>query len=96
MSGSVTFAPFSKRVVTREDETLLDAARTAGVPLANSCGAVGVCARCVVRVIDGADNLTPMTAIEARVTRDRKCAADERLACQAIVTGECTVTTTYW
>jgi ferredoxin len=92
----VTFAPIGKQASARADETLLDVARRAGVPVANSCGAVGVCARCVVRVLDGAAALSPMTTIEARVTRDRKCAPDERLACQAIVGGDCTVTTTYW
>jgi ferredoxin len=84
------------RAAAREDETVLDAARRAGAPLGNSCGAVGVCARCVIRIVDGADHLGPKTTIETRVTRERNCRDDERLACQAIVLGDCTVTTTYW
>jgi 2Fe-2S ferredoxin len=84
------------RAAAREDETVLDAARRAGAPLGNSCGAVGVCARCVIRIVDGADPLGPNTTIETRVTRERNCRDDERLACQAIVLGDCTVTTTYW
>ena len=71
-------------------------ARHAGVPLGNSCGGVGVCARCRVRVLEGAENLTPATAIETRFGNARGFEPDERMACQAVVTGDCTVTTTYW
>ena len=49
-----------------DDESLLDVARRAGVPLGNSCGGVGVCARCKVRVVSGAENLSPPTSIEVR------------------------------
>ena len=80
----------------KTDETLLDAARRAGAPLGNSCGGVGVCARCRVRVVSGAENLSPPTTIESRVSAQRALGNDERLACQSIVRGECAVTTTYW
>ena len=94
--GFITFTPIGKQVEARENETILDAARRAGVPIGNSCGAIGVCARCRIRVVDGADNLSAATAIEARVSAQRKFAADERMACQAAVRGDCVVTATYW
>lgn len=78
------------------DETLLDAARRAGVPLGNACGGVGVCARCRVRIVSGSENLTEPTTIESRVAAQRGLAGDERLACQAVVRGACRITTTYW
>jgi len=71
-------------------------ARHAGVPVGNSCGAIGVCARCHVRVVAGAENLTPPTTIELQVAERRKLGADERLACQAVVCGDCEITTSYW
>ena len=80
----------------RIDETILDVARRAGAPIGNSCGGVGVCARCVVRIVAGAENLTPATAIETRIGAQRGVSAGERFACQAVVTGDCEVTTTYW
>ncbi len=92
----MTFHPIGRIAVAREDESVLDAARRAGAPVGHSCGAVGVCARCVVRVIDGMERLGPKTSIETRVTRERNCREDERLACQAVVLGDCTVTTSYW
>jgi ferredoxin len=95
-SRNVTFSPLGKAAAAKEDESVLDVARRAGVPLGNSCGGVGVCARCKVRVVAGAENLSPPTSIELRFGTARGFAADERMACQAVVKGECEVTTTYW
>jgi 2Fe-2S ferredoxin len=95
-SKKVTFVPLQRAAEAKNDETLLDVARRAVVPIGNSCGAIGVCARCRVRIISGAENLTPPTAIESHVAVRRKLEADERLACQAVVKGDCEITTTYW
>lgn len=90
----MTFAPLAVSAVAKENETVLDVARRAGVPLANSCGGVGVCARCRVRVVEGEENLSPATSVETRFGRG--FGEGERMACQAVVGGECVVTTTYW
>jgi ferredoxin len=95
-SKNVIFTPLRVTAEAKPDETLLDVARRAGVPLGNSCGAIGVCARCSVRIVSGAENLTAPTAIETTVSQRRKLAPDERLACQAVVLGNCEVTTSYW
>ena len=95
-SRLVTLTPLGTTAQARADETLLDIARSAGAPLGNSCGGVGICARCRVRVISGAENLSPPTTIEARVAVQRKLDSEERLACQAVVNGPCEITTSYW
>lgn len=95
-SRKVTFTPLRRQEPARTDETLLDVARRAGAPIGNSCGGVGVCARCVVRIIAGAEHLTPATAIEIRIGSLRGVPAGDRFACQAVVKGDCEVTTTYW
>jgi ferredoxin, 2Fe-2S len=92
----VTFIPIGRAAEAKPDETLLDVARRASVPLGNSCGGVGVCARCRVRVVEGRPNLTPPTSIETRVAAQRGLDDDERLACQAVVKGNCTITAPYW
>ena len=92
-SMKVTFAPMNLTACAGEGETILDAARRAGAPLGNACGALGICGRCVVIPLGGGENLTPRTERE-RVARS--LAATERLACQAVVLGDCLVTTTYW
>jgi ferredoxin, 2Fe-2S len=90
----VTFTPLGRAAEALANETLLDVARRVGAPLGNSCGGVGVCARCKVRVVEGAENLSSPTSIEVRFARG--FAEGERMACQAVVTGDCSVTTTYW
>jgi 2Fe-2S ferredoxin len=92
----VTFIPLGRAAEAKPNETILDAARRAAVPIGNSCGGVGVCARCRVRVVAGRENLSPPTSIELRVGGARGFAAEERMACQACVVGDCEVTTSYW
>ena len=87
----MSFVPLGKSALAKDDETLLDVARRANAPLGNSCGGVGVCARCKVRVVEG--TLSEPTSMELRFG---KLEAGERLACQAVVTENCSVTTTYW
>ncbi|MDP9192800.1 MAG: (2Fe-2S)-binding protein [Acidobacteriota bacterium] len=95
-SKVVSFTPLGRTAEARDDESILDVARRAGVPLGNSCGGVGVCTRCKIRVVAGAANLSPATSIEIRFGPARGFADDERMACQAVVNGDCEVTTTYW
>jgi adenylate cyclase len=92
----VTFTPLCSAAEAMANETVLDAGRRADVPIGNSCGSVGVCGRCVVRVVAGAENLSAPTMIELRVSAQRGFAPDERLACQAVVMGDVEVTTGYW
>ena len=95
-SKVVTFTPLGRSAAAKPNESILDVARRAAIPLGNSCGGVGVCTRCKVRVVDGAANLSPATSIELRFGSARGFAEDERMACQAVVNGACEVTTTYW
>jgi ferredoxin len=92
----VNFTPLGTTAEALANETVLDAARRADAPIGNSCGSVGVCGRCRVRVLTGAENLSPPTMIEIRVAAQRGFEPDERLACQAVVMGDVEVTTSYW
>lgn len=87
----MSFVPLGRSAGARDDETVLDVARRAGAPLGNSCGGVGICARCKVRVLDG--ELSEPTSVELKFG---KLEEGERLACQAVVRSNCSVTTTYW
>lgn len=84
----VLFSPLGNTAEAKPNETLLDVARRARAPIGNSCGGIGICNRCRVRVVEGTENLTPPTRFEKT--------PGERLACQAVVLGDCTITTTYW
>jgi len=95
-SRVVSFTPLGTGAEAKDYETILDVARRASIPLGNSCGGVGICSRCKVRVLHGAEQLSPPTSIEIRFGTARGFAPDERMACQAVVRGDCEVTTTYW
>ena len=92
----VRFVPLGLEASSRDDETILDVARRVGAPIGNSCGGVGWCARCRVQVVDGAGNLGAVTWVEQEKGSELGFTANERLACQAAVHGDCVVTTTYW
>jgi 2Fe-2S ferredoxin len=92
----VSFIPLGVNAFAKPNETVLDVARRAGAPIGNSCGATGICARCRIRVVDGAEQLSPMTSIELRTLTRVGFQAEERLACQCAVRGDCSVTTSYW
>lgn len=56
-----------------------------------NCGGYGQCGLCVVEIAEGADNLSPRTAVEEKKLRKRP--SNCRLACQALVNGPISVIT---
>lgn len=83
----VTFVPLNKFADAKPNETILDVARRAGAPIGNSCGGIGICGRCRVQIVSGEENISLPTRHET---------PDKRLACQVVVGGDVSVTTTYW
>ena len=55
----------------------------------NACGGNGQCGTCWVNVLDGAENLSPRTAVEEK--RGAKKPPSYRMACQAFVNGDVSV-----
>jgi ferredoxin len=84
--GQVAFFLPARRQVEVGDRTLLRAAGDAGVPIQSVCGGQALCTTCRVKVVEGAENLTPPTDDEADILGDL---VDHgyRLACQTRVTG---------
>jgi len=93
----VTFVPLAISETAAQDETLLDVARRAGVPLGNSCGGTGICLRCRITIVEGAARVGSQTSMERNaIDSGRLDGSPVRLACQTIVRGDCAITTTYW
>lgn len=67
--------------------TLLEACDAGGLPMETECGGFAACNSCRVRVIAGADALSPVDRKE-RPFLDRP---DQRLGCQAQLLGDVTV-----
>jgi len=89
--AAVRFLPDEATVDAVPGETLLDAARRAGVPLASACGGEAACTTCRVLVVEGPEGLAPPPADEAAVLAPLGADAALRLGCRARVQGPVTV-----
>jgi len=71
--------------------TVLEAALKNKIELNHSCGGMGTCGTCRVRILSSLESLGPLeprNEIEIEMANDRGFAENERLACQlAIVNG---------
>jgi ferredoxin len=92
----VRFQPSGRALRVERGTTLLEAARRAGLPLAGACGADGICARCGVRVLSGAEALSPATDAEEHQKRRNRIDPALRLACRARAWGDVELTAGYW
>lgn len=77
----VDLEPVGRRVLVPPGTSLLDAARLAGVDLVASCGGLGICGTCLVRVVAG--EVSPLSASEEETLEPAQVADGMRLACEA-------------
>ncbi len=77
----IDFEPIGRRVEIAPGESLLDAARSAGVELVSICGGKGSCDSCRVRVMSG--KVSSPTPEEESVFTPIELEEGYRLACQA-------------
>ena len=92
----VRFLPSGREVDSPPGTTLLDATIAAGLPIARSCGAEGVCAKCALEILAGAAQLSAETPEELRIKARNHIEPACRLACRAKLGGDVTVTASYW
>ncbi len=95
MEFCIRFEPSQRTVRVPAGTSLLEAARDAGLPLASSCRAGGICARCGLEILAG-------SVLDAESEREREIKSRNRidprlrLACRTRVRGDLTVTAPYW
>jgi ferredoxin len=93
---TVRFEPAGIEVRVARGSTLLDAARRAGLPLASACGAEGLCARCGLEVLEGAEALGAEGEDERRSKQRNRIDPRQRLACRAVLGADARVRASYW
>ncbi|RPJ51739.1 MAG: DUF4445 domain-containing protein [Chloroflexi bacterium] len=76
----VDLEPIGRRVEVEAGTNLLEAAQKAGIDLVASCGGIGICGTCRVRIAHG--EVTPITLTEEESLDSAQFAAGFRLACQ--------------
>jgi ferredoxin len=96
MQAEVRFSPSGARVRVAGGTSLWEAIRAAGLPVASACGADGICGRCGVTVLEGAESLAPETAREVDVKRRNRVDPKQRLSCRVAVEGDLVITASYW
>jgi ferredoxin len=92
----VRFLPSGRTLRVAPGTNLLEAARAAGLPIAQACSGEGLCARCAVRVLRGDAGVSAETARESEAKRRNRVAPELRLACQVVPSADVDVTASYW
>jgi ferredoxin len=96
MECVVRFLHSQRQIGVPHGTTLLEAARSAGLPVASACGADGLCARCGLDILEGGERLRPESAHEIRVKAANRIDGRLRLACRIELTFDLVVTAPYW
>ena len=88
--------PSLRRTRVPAGTSLLEAARRAGLPIASACGEEGVCGRCGVEILAGAEQLPAEPDHERSIKRRNRVDPVLRLACRVRIEGDLIVTAPYW
>jgi uncharacterized 2Fe-2S/4Fe-4S cluster protein (DUF4445 family) len=82
----VEFQPFGVQTKVSPGTTLLDACRTARVPLNAACGGKGTCGNCVVKIVKGTASIKPSVFLPENLSEQGFV-----LACQTPIADDLTV-----
>ena len=80
--NSIQIEPLGRRASFEARQTVLEVACAHGVELAHSCGGMGICGTCLIKVESDPAALPARGEIEAELAGARGFADHERLACQ--------------
>lgn len=84
---TIFYAPDQLAVAAAENETILGAALSAGIPHTHVCGGHARCSTCRVVVLEGAENIEPPNEREQALAKRLELVPTIRIACQATVRG---------
>lgn len=77
-------------------QTLMEALLAHGLPVASSCKGDGICGKCKIEILEGAENLNPKTSAEVVLSERLRFSSTQRLSCQAKAHGDVKIDTAYW
>jgi 2Fe-2S ferredoxin len=92
----IHFLPSERTVRVVAGTPLLEAARRAGLPVAEACQGDGACARCGMRILSGGEGLSPESEGERAAKLKNRVDGRLRLSCQVRADRDMTVTAPYW
>ncbi|HIF95954.1 MAG TPA: 2Fe-2S iron-sulfur cluster binding domain-containing protein [Myxococcales bacterium] len=92
----IRFLPSERSVRVSPGTTLLEAAREAGLPVAQTCTGEGICARCGMQIVEGSEGLAAETVRETTAKARNRVDTRLRLSCLLLADRDFTVTAPYW
>jgi uncharacterized 2Fe-2S/4Fe-4S cluster protein (DUF4445 family) len=87
----ISFEPMGISKTVPVGTSITEAAGELSIPIRLDCGGKGLCAKCRV-LVEPASNLSPLTESELDVFSPAEIRQSYRLACQATIAGDATVT----
>ena len=96
MDIQVRFPTRGRSVSVPSGTLLIDAVRSAELPIASACRADGLCGRCGVAIVAGAGEVAPESPEESRAKQRNRIDPRLRLACRIRVCADVSVTAPYW
>lgn len=80
----------AKKTIQVQDfsKTLLRHLHDHRIDWMQACGGKGRCTTCAFRIVNGIENLEPKTTAESKYEMQGALRSNERLACQAKITGD--------
>lgn len=92
----IFFAKGRPSIEVAQGSNLMESLMRENIPVASSCGGEGVCTKCVLKILEGKDNLSPPNDVEKDLHEIHDFARNERVSCQTQVLGDIKVDATYW
>jgi ferredoxin, 2Fe-2S len=96
MHHLIRFLPSERSVRVAPGTSLLEAAREAGLPVAQTCTGEGICARCGMQIVEGGEDLAPESPGETDAKARNRIEGRLRLSCLLLADRDLTVTAPYW
>ncbi len=92
----IRFAKSQKEIEVPMGANLFEVLNENGIPVASSCGGEGVCIRCMVKIIEGKENLSPEEDLEIDMKEIHDVTGPMRMSCQTRILGDIVIDTDYW
>lgn len=94
--AKISFKKNTQFIIVPLGTNLMSALLKADLPVASSCHGDGVCAKCVIEIHEGSENLSPIHKREESLLKKIPNNKSIRFSCQTKVMGDILVDTTYW
>lgn len=92
----IRFRKAYPEIEVADGANLMASLLAAGMPVASSCNSDGVCAKCGVKIIEGASHLSEPGPTEIFLKEKNNIRKDFRISCQVFIHGDIVIDAGYW